>query len=1288
MARWRAPRIGADRAVLVGERRQSATIAAPARNRRAPVSQEAVSGLSAAIAVDRERCRRSPLSPLDVTVHLPSDERAADAGARRACTRLLLDDYECLALTYDTRALLDSARTLSALELQGQLGEERLGLAAEETLVSLRQDIGLGPCASSGRTRLELLADQLQAHSWQRFLNHTFLGASGAAARYADPLAALDAVASWAQCEPAACVFSEYMRFDGQRRVVLGATLLRHLARAGSLYLSERDAGLGKHVIVPASVSRPVLVLFIARFNADWRYADRARSLVRNPYPHWPGSTDIRFDGVCFRGATRLSMKNDAATLDRALPYYPGEDCRTRIGASAVIDQLHPVGTLSHTLRTVLNLLSEKRLEGPMIGEESLPGMLATLSRIAVAWRNPPGAREVHPGWLAALHLAYSNGLEPLSMPQLRAFWDEQLYAQVTRLLDAYRADPDAQSPWLAHRLSLLPPPRRSPSDYALVRWMRLLRDDLKRELALFDAGDERSELVDAAEIDCLRRWRLDVLDTLQFYRTPSEHFDMVCLYAHQRLQALLPGDHNWSFEEIEAEAAKYGATPNDLYGWLLPDDPDEDREASDESTPTSSTRTGSGDKPAQFAAASTYFLNAVRAHQRLVARAAESVREEGKRLTRGRVLNRARTLKAADPPSAVTHHVVTPGMLLGFLPLVGDVSVLLDDVSHRRVINSIIDAATMFLPVADMYAGQIDEVLSHEVTATFAGDTAPLLNREEREVVAAGVPGHVRVVRTGAVYRTINPVTREVIDDGRLVTHEVNADAYVSVLVRELHPSIQTLASNRFTVSAIQKLLHGVEHFSDPLAQDCPSFARFFRFAKRAPALLQEKVRRTFDHARRRSPTFRLLLARAGLAPREWTIHIGPRMQCRTIFAEDNALGADRIHLGVEKDVEQLSYMGVSGFVQMTYERAVLHELVHALTRLPDTTFEMPYGEQEAAVRGLAMDLQALRSTLGPSPIQERRRRSLEQELHAAREALNVGRTGMAEQRGPIVYFVDRILQESEETFGTNEERVMYLAGPNSDALRREIMAVRREEALSRLHEENALLDRAWVERLTVSSQSLLANGERVGDRPAVIAFKQFIDRLGRPPESKPSDAWLDAPATAPRFDMRPELETGVRDMLKDVTQTSATFQRLLHEWSADWRKNPVLTFSGSGKDGVPDVLNRRIDVAARHHIVTAFGTHRISPLRAVVSGIVTLMLNDLRFPPSATGLDRGRSLAVVLEQRILDENGAMEPMRVNAALYIEAAIPAGIDKTISRLTRTALMENKVIEALRKEMR
>ncbi|WP_139169485.1 hypothetical protein [Chitinasiproducens palmae] len=1192
-----------------------------------------------------------------------------------------------MARSEELGALLDEARHMRRSRLLTKLRDDPLMTnLVDEMMKRLRGAGDAGPAPTlEVSERVESVADQLIAHSWARFLRHTFLSEPAAAERYTTPVAALDAVARWANCEPVACVLAQLPMDDGQSRIVYAAALLQQIARTGSLYCSDRRAGIGvddsQLALVPFEkwVER-----FQERYRDSWRYADRVLALAGNPFPRLPGDDRIRFDGTCFRGATGLKYDEDARTLDEAATYYPGTTCSALNPSREIVDRKHHIGTLAHSLDSVLALLASNN--PGVLSADTNPARVNAL-RAAISGRSPDHeGRDIHPGWLAALHLAYSDGLEPLSLPQVRQLWSDTLFPKVWPLLRLHMASPSTRSSWLDAALARLPPMREALSDHALVQWVTFLRDDVPEQLALAQAAPDGER--DQAEIDRLQRWCVaGDRHSFSFYTTPSAHFDLIATNFDERLQALLPLDTLWTLQEaMNASARGDAAAFRNLTAWL--DVPWQDAAAD------LRLRRAEQDDRADLQRQANRFRDAVLAQPSLLARARESLREEGGRFRKpGNVATRAHILAStAKPPATAGGPVLTPGTLLGLLPIVGALPSLYDDYKQRDLAGALIDGGFLLLSVADMYGVTFEKCFTNEVKAALRGSGAILADSEIRESVVAAEQSAKRLRRVGAVYRELDEQSPTGIRRDTVVAHEPATDRLQRIELETLQTSPPAL-HDRFTVRATSGWLNGLAHFDDAAAVAEARFDDFFALEQGTSSEHAEMLRAMFAEARDSSPSFRRLLAAAHR--QAWVVSVNEKSRFQAIFAEDSALEENRITLGLRPDLANVQYMSVAGPQAMRYRRAVLHEWVHGLTGLRDTPVQTACVQQEVEVRRMSAELDATATEVAPgaSTLLQRRVEQGRRNLEAAQQALDATYEEMAGQRGPVVYITDRILQECGDG---SPERTMYLAGPVGDATRQAVMARRRDPALAQLHTENDRLDRVWVSGLKVDAQTRMALGRKVGDSAVVKAWQQLVTAsTANPPGEHALSTWLSR--FPPRFTTSALLESTALGILEGATERSQTFRMLLSAWCHSTRTCRPWTFvkrtelvpgegagladRGGRRMSLPvDYGHRMIDLGTHRFIATSLGMQRITSVRAVISGVVDLMLYDLNVLGPATGVAEGRSLGAALEQHILDEVGPSEPLRINGALYAEAEWPSDIDQRISAMRRVALLEDAMI--------
>ncbi|WP_139169488.1 hypothetical protein [Chitinasiproducens palmae] len=1193
------------------------------------------------------------------------------------CDGAALQWHDCQHDMLKFGALLDEARTLPRAQLRERIRtSDGVQAIALPFFTQQQQAVGIMPkWPARGDALTDAFAERFAMHSWCRLLRHHFLQQPDAATALSSPLAAFDAVSNWAGCEPAFCGVAAARQAGVSPQVPFLATLLIALARNDTLYapLASRPGGRAlRPGLVPSDATHTVFQQYLS--DTLW-YAEKETALAVNPAPQVPDARTLRFDGVSFRGADGLSYARDAAVLDGAAPYA----CQRLPGGAAAVDRLFPIGTLKHTLRSVLNLLSGSEIDLPP-GENEALFLAHRLVQAIAAWRAELVHTTVHPGWLVAQHLAYSSGIEPLSMPQLRRLWQHELYPRYAAKLDRFLRTPADQSPWLRTRLSLLPQLCETPGDQELISWIHFLRDDLPRQIGLVD-GDGND-----VETRRLWTWRLPWHeDGLVFYRTPAEHFHIIAAYFVERMQSLLVEANLWTLDAA-ASAAEEGDVRafNNLTSWL---GTLRDEQEAPVALALAQVQVGGDRKAAGLRAAMQRFRDALLAHPAVQANAAEALREAQASRSPISIRARAHALVTATrkPSAATTHHVFTVATLVGMLPVVGTVRELAHDISGGHILSSLIDGAELYLQVADVYGTAVDTLFSEEVTGCLQGGSAQLAEDDLRSVPLPDEGRAAQVVRRGAVYQELEEGTGAVIDDAAIIGYEPLAGTFRQVVLREIREATQLPPHRRYTVRVAEQFLVKLVKYTDRRGGFDAAFGARFAFSETSPPELTAAVLEAYAFFERHSPTFRRLFASGRDDGKKWTIHVSQGNRFRTVFGEhNNNLGENRIELGTNLDAEQIVYTSVSGEASMTYWRAVLHELVHAMTGLCDTAFDAFYDRQDNAVRRIRTHLDTLSPPMPGgailSLVRRRRRRALQRTLLGAQGILDQAHLGMAEQRGPVVYFVDRILQECKTGW---PERVMYLAGPRADTKRLGVMAAQRVGAATRMHEENDRLDRLWLNGLEVSADMLFSGEQLVRERAAVREWQSFVDKVAKRGVAPPGN-WLDVYLFAPTYQLRAEAENQINRLLLDASNRSPTFKTLIQAWRVFSSGTRFWTFAMLGSDRRlvnPDA--RYIDVSDDRFIMTALGPQRASLARRVISGTVALLLHDIGFTMPADALRDRRWLGVLVEQRVLDELSLDEMLRVNGAMYPAETLSANEVGAISELRRAALLEDHYIETL-----
>ncbi|WP_139169491.1 hypothetical protein [Chitinasiproducens palmae] len=1172
--------------------------------------------------------------------------------------------------------LLKTAHTMAREEVVARFNASSvLTEIAQPFLTRLQVAAGHTPTWPTPATALrETLADQVIMHAWDRYIRHTFIHGASDAATYARPMAALTAVAKWAGCEPVGCdlVLPDE---DARGRVIFVTTLLLAIARTDSLYGPTLTRVVDGQSVRPALAPLKIASLtFSPSLAAALDDELKETALVVNPLPQLPGNDTIRFDGLCFRGAADLSFGRNGSLLLGAAPYRMPGACPPEWRRPGSIDRTHPIGTLKHSLYSVLAFVNGAPVVAPSDEDEVLH-LARRLAQAIRAWEQEPVRTRVHPGWLMALHLAYSSGIEPLSMPQLRAAWRTHLFPHYRALLSRFLATPGDQSIWLREHLSTLPPLRESPTDYGLVAWIEFLRHDLPMQI-------DGSAGVDTAETTRLTAWRLPWPEKdMSFYRTPAEHFHIIATHFVNRMQALLVAPHLWKIDVAQL-AADWGDADayNEMTQWLG----EIGLETSDEPPLALPIVHGEGDaKIASLRTAMQRFRSRLLNHPAFLANAAEVLREAQQPHTPMSVRARAHSLTHASGPRPSTiQHVFSVGGLLGLLPIVGIAARTVEDVAHGNVINSVIDGIELYLQVTDVYGAAASILFSDEVTAAFEERGAQLAEDDLRDVYLPEERRNIRMIRRGAVFREIDAMSGAVVDSGAVIAYD--GQRLQRIVLRELHDAVRLPAAQRFTVRAADAFLRGLTKYADRRGQFREAFDKRFGFDEHVPDLLKDAAREAYAFFYRHSQTFRRLLTGTADDRRQWTIHVGEGLVFRTVFADGNALGQNRIELGIEADATSTTYMGVTGPQSTPYRRALLHELVHALTGLPDTAFDTILKQQRIAVRRLGSFLDSHSTPTTPDSIMsdvfKRRRRALQRILKGAKGVIDEARIGMAEQRGPVVYLVDRIGQESLAGW---EERVMYLADPGGDDARLKIMQTHRLDATARMHAENDRLDRLWLDSTEITEDLPFGRGVTVSQRAVIQEWRRFADKLASRndyPAVQSMEHYLH-PST---FTVEADIEVQLRKLIQDATRRSPTFKALVGMWHVFSRGTTVWTFTQRGGATASSAPARGfIDVSEGRFIVTGLGAKPASVRRQAIAGMVVSLLDAIGFPKPVGVAGERRWLGNVLEQRVLDELGDAEPMRVNGALFTSGALSSAVDASISVLRRAALLEDRYIETL-----
>lgn len=1180
---------------------------------------------------------------------------------------------------------------------------------------------------ASSETVLREFAEKAYLLGWRRELCHLLLtDASPSMRRYlAHPGHALSRVAQHFGVDIDACRLYDLDDSQLADLMTLSALLLNELHY-------QHAYGHSPAGPMPQRFDRgTVRQIWHERIQRSWLMDQALADFASNPYPNLLASQPgARYDGLCFRGAEHLDVHQDKATLQAARPYRPGNRCLPS-PAPLSVPRVGVIGTLFHSFQATLDVVSAYLGDEPRPARQTTEEALEALSEAVHRWESERDF-PYHPGWFAALHLAYSSAYEPLSAANAGVLWRNELYHHVAKQRELSNRRDKTRQRDLEARLNALPKASPDLDAADLQEWLEFFSAWLPNEVARRSAAAEAiqreiGQVIESAgpgsdRVRVLERryeeasrtlWALQAwepatnLTGVLFYSNEFEHLKGIANYLRERLDALKAFPLLDPFKQMERMARLNNREAFDnllalLYNEnffegeprpMLPRDAESGEAAMRRLLGDTRTRLGR--------------------HPVVLARARETLRLARRVPTpEATAAQVQRLIQEAQEEEAGLDVSEQAGAWLDLLPVVGPAEGLARSMRKMDLIDAMLNGVMLGLdldgmsglrPMIDSGVRRIahwvlDDLLSPEMVRLglavpdagaeaftrirWARRSRVYLDDESRWALVVGV---------GSTYREIDTDTGRLLAD-RVVYRDARTGKFLSRAV---------MRSERFLSLSSEEAAHGytcrqfdtVIRPSALMEEAAMSevfvqvFRRIFAVDPSSDDDIVRGVTTILDDAYAYSPTLRRLFNAFAARQEPWTLVAKRGSRFQTSFATQNFMEVNRIDLGHVIDLEGHVYMSAVGEAPLQFQRAVVHELIHALTAQPDL-FELDYiDKQRFRLQRAERELEEINASFNfDNPLHVRRRTALTHLRDMLVGEIEEGQRFAARHRGPVVYLTDRVLQEAGYRYAP---RLMYLAGEEAKPSL-QTMAQYRTEARMRVELENDYLDRIWNNAQPLQAASKLFDGA-LPQRMTLAHRSAFDRRLQRLVDCSPPQSPLAfAPGVGKTLPL--DKKNAALAFHQRMARHSPLYARLLEAWRRmsdrvrgfSFALSSEVELHPSRRFELIDPAKREIPLSLRGCYMSSRGLRPLSLERLVVMGTLQIVCADLGFgaaePEEEASAFEHRGLVAMLENEILKDLDIQEPVRVAATHVLDDnEDQAYLHITLAR--RLAMLEDEYYE-------